>query len=184
MKNIFKVIDFFIGVLTAFVVAFIWGGLSYYSGYHHYSFIAGGSAGAQSLAWFMTVSVICTVGIALFIWIPGLSLVGLVVRKIFGFITGIKVAPSNPVAEILTKQQGFRPTEQVSTTEQVEPVSISIAGRSYIDSHSLAAVIGYISSAKATGVMNNEMIRTNLKGGGWSDEIIDNAFKSLTSIGL
>lgn len=189
MKKYFKVIDFFIGLLSAFVISFFWGVVTYSSNYYqHYTFFDAGSRGMQSLVGFMMISIICTAGITLFLWIPGLSLIGFIIRKIFELFTGIKPKPTDPVAEVVAQHSVFRPKEQALTVEEAEQVAKqdvgSPANNTYLDSHNLAAVLGYISSAKATGVMSNEVIRTNLKGGGWSDEIIDNGFRHLASLGL
>lgn len=142
MKKESKIINFFVGLLSLIVIVFFYGVFTSF----------GGVGAVSGLLGFAVISIICTTGVTLVIWLPGLWLLGTVVVKIFRLITG-------------------RKSQQLPTSAGVQSVG------STPSSNNELAIIGYIVSSRNSGTMDDAVIRTNLKSGGWSDVDIDNAFK-------
>jgi len=145
MKKPSKIINFFVGLLTLVVVVFFYGVFTSLDGFGAVSGLLG----------FAAISIICTAGITLVIWLPALWLLGTVVMKIFGLFFG-------------------RKSQQLPTNTSSQPIG---NGSLTPSSNNELAIIGYIVSSRNSGVANDTVIRSNLKSGGWSDVDIDNAFK-------
>jgi len=112
----------------------------------------GGLLGIYS---FFMISVICTGGVALIIWLPVLIIIGMIVRPVY-----------NLIRELITGKK------RDSSADMVEERTVSTMTKN----HELS-VIGYIVSARHDG-LTDETIKANLKNtGGWADLDIANAFE-------
>lgn len=136
-----KIINFFIGIPTLIVIVF---------GYSLFTTPDPIDA-VSDFFQFFTISVICTAGISLIIWVPLLMLLGTTVVAISNLITGNK--------------QTKLSTDIVSKTTMNPP-----------SSNNELALIGYIVSSR-NSKMDDTTIRSNLKSGGWTNQDIDSAFK-------
>ena len=111
--------------------------------------------GNTELFQILILTVVCTLGIVLIIYIPVLYIIGLIMEKLF-FALG-----ANKLFITLTKiQPSATTTSELNSADQ--------------------AVVNYITDARNAG-MNDEIIRNNLKESGWEKEIIDKAFNIANS---
>jgi len=117
---------FLVGFLTIAIVMAIWpGGLG-----------------------FLLISIICSGGMTLVIWLPLAYVVGLIVTSLFNFAKG-----------------GHNPDKVVATN-----------GQHHVLNNDQLALLNYIKQAKANN-MSNEVIASQLKNNGWAEVDINNAFK-------
>ena len=103
---------------------------------------------------FAAISVFCTGGVALVFWIPSLLAIG-------GITTGII---------------SFFSKKNSTNFDNTGGGSIK-----NISSNSQLAIVGYIVTARGEGNMDDNLIRTNLKSGGWGELEIDAAFNKCSS---
>lgn len=137
MKFPNKFISFGVGALTLIIVAELFGDF-------------------ESFMEFFMMSIVCTAGITLVIWIPTLVLLGMIVISIIRFIFRIKTPLK--IEKNIDQSVEKKITKPLSSSE--------------------LSVIGYIVSCRNTGTIDDMTIRSNLKiSGGWSDKEIDNAFE-------
>lgn len=145
-----KALTFFVGILGLAVIAIMYG---FFTGGDGFGTLTG-------LLGFMVLSIICTGGVALVIWIPVLLLagqiLGIIILGIYHRINPSKKSPGHPPDETLEES----PKDVPSRKE--------------------AAIIEYIASCRNTGRMDDAVIRSNLKRSGWRDADIDSAFKKCT----
>ena len=140
MKQNSKILNFFVGALALFLGTIIYGLLN-------------GDIGEalDSLSFFALISIVCTYGFGLVVWIPALYILGAIVTSMFSILFGLQVpTPSD-----------------VENTHNIAPTS----------SKNELAIIGYINDSRSSGTINDATIKSNLKTGGWSDVEIENAFK-------
>lgn len=142
MKKNSRVINFFVGIIGLVVIAFLFGLLNMDP--------FGALTGLLS---FVLISIICTGGLTLIIWIPVLLILG----QIFGTL-------------IMAIYHLFNKNSSVGIKTQDN-------SSGNVSSNNELAIIGYIVSSHNAGIADNEIIRANLKTGGWNDIDIDNAFK-------
>ena len=107
---------------------------------------------------FILISIICTGGVALVIWVPVLFSLGLLLKFI------IRVCFRQP-GDINEKNIVDGRQNKIIATPNEE-----------------LAIIGYIVSSRNAGVMDDSMIKSKLKyNGGWSDKEIEQAFISCSN---
>ncbi len=111
--------------------------------------LAGGIENAWMILW---MSVICTAGISLLIWIPLWWFVGWIIIKIFESLTGRTIA-------------GGIDAEATQVVSSGQTVPISSNQKSLID---------YIEKAKKQG-MSETQISSRLKAQGWGEDEIQQA---------
>ena len=111
----------------------------------------------QGLMFFAMISIVCTYGVTLVIWIPAMVLLGTITTSVIRFLFKIK-----------TPQATESATSQSAGKSLSKPLS-----------NNELAIIGYIVSSRNSGTMDDMTIRLNLRrSGGWSDAEIDTAFNS------
>ena len=127
------------------VIAFFYGVFTSLDGF--------GAVGA--LLAFAAISIICTAGIALVVWIPLLLLLGAAVNGIFYLLFNLK-----------SQQLHEDKTDQSTAKGKLNP-----------SSNNELAIIKYIVDCRNTGTIDDTTARANLKCVGWNEVDIDNAFK-------
>lgn len=142
-----KLVNFFVGMLGLAVIVIVYG---FFTGGDGFGTLTG-------LFGFMAISIVCTGGVALVVWIPVLLLVG----QILGIIILGIYRQINP-----TKKSTGYPADEASE-EATKAAS----------SRKETAIVEYIASCRNTGRMDDAVIRSNLKQSGWKDADIDSAFK-------
>lgn len=151
--------NFFIGLLTAFFIALIMGQInSFYS--------------------FLLISVICTAGVTLIIWIPVFCMVGHVVRNLFELFTGIKPKPLNPIAEVVVQHHVASSIEEPSIAQEAGQVVHQKTTELPMNSQSLAAIADYMIQARAAGLID-QVIMANLLAAGWTESDVSSGFEAV-----
>jgi len=145
MKHIFeRIIDIVLGAVTIIVLVSIYGLLS-----------SGSFEILNGFFLVVGVSIVCTAGITLVIWIPLFLGIGRITRKMLIKIFGIKKTEVNTVVN----------------NKLVENIIIKIPSKNEL------AIIEYITNSRSTGI-SDTLIHENLKRvGGWSEIEIAEAFK-------
>ena len=152
MKTDSKILRFFVGVFTLFIIVFFYGVFRIFTGPH----ILGHplwnlTKTLQSFWYFVGLSIICTAGISLIIWIPALLILGTVVVKMVTYKNIYKKSPN--VAGL---------SEDADLPD--------------VPSNEELAIIQYIISCRNIGEGDDIMIRSALKNAGWTADDIDGAF--------
>lgn len=142
MKKIFGVLNFFVGASTLLVIGLV------YSFLDHWGF--------YDLAQIFVLSIICTAGIALIVWIPGLCLLGYLVSKLVAGITG------HTLGDIWGNLSGQNNAK--NNTKNTEKITTYTAND--------LAIFSYITQCREQGFTDN-VIRFNLKNAGWLDAEIN-----------
>jgi len=143
-----RIASIFIGVPTLIIIVFFYGGFTSSGGFD-------GAGAVSGFLFFAAISIICTAGISLVIWLPLLWLLGETVLKIIGLFFRKK---PKQLSESITGQSVGKSLSTPSSNNEL-------------------AIIGYIVSSRNTGTMTDVAIKLNLKSGGWNDKDIEEAFK-------
>jgi hypothetical protein len=144
MKKI-KLINFFLGIFVMVIIVFFYGLFTSFDGL----------GAVSSFFGFAVISIICTAGVTLAIWIPALLLLGTIANKIFSFFF-------NQRRHQLLEKSMDKTVENATNINNF--------------SNNEAAIIKYIIDSRQTNIMSDEVIRSNLKNSGWSDDEIGGAF--------
>ena len=137
-----QVTRIFVGLLVSFLGAGI------------FSVFAGVADTASSLIMAFTISVICTLGLSLFIWIPFFWIVGFIALEIFGLFGRVSANGGHAGAG---QGAGDR------------PVALSVRTDTQ-------AMVSYINQSRVHGA-SDQQIATRLRSKGWTDGEINHAFQ-------
>ncbi|MEI8123578.1 MAG: hypothetical protein WCG60_00200 [bacterium] len=144
MKHIFeRIIDIILGAITLTIIVSI------------FCLFFGNISMLSDFFLVVYLSIICTAGVTLVIWIPLFLGIGRITRKMLIKIFGIKKTEVNTVVN----------------NKLVENIIIKIPSKNEL------AIIEYITNSRSTGI-SDTLIHENLKRvGGWSEIEIAEAFK-------
>jgi hypothetical protein len=140
-----------LGLLSAVIIAFVLGFFVSVDGDNVFTSSTSGPFGMVLQLWmFIGISSICTGGIGLIVWIILFWVLGRLIEAILNIIAF-----------------GHPQLANESSGHTVSPFS-----------NTDLAIMKYITDSRKAGDMTDAVIRSNLKGGGWSDEEIERAFKN------
>lgn len=148
-QNISKISAFFTGLVITSAILFFMLGNDFFS--------------------LIFLSIVCTLGISLVIWIPLFWLVGYITLSII-----YKINPQ-------LNQSSLSNDQDINQSPVPNNQSLKNQGVFFVNNKQIYALVDYIKKAQAKGYSDSQ-IETRLKKNGWSQSEIDQAFQLITLI--